>query len=160
MQRILRVSVAALCVLSAASAGTAQGGGADAFTAQDYVEIQQLYAKYAQTLDLGDAQGWADTFTADGIFGETVGHAALKTFAEGFFGNFDGAARHWNSQLIVTPTAEGADGGCYLLLVDTRTQPAGLTVAGIYADKLVKTPAGWRFQERVFTADGAHGADQ
>ena len=160
MQRILRVSVAALCLLSAAAAADAQGGGGDAFTAQDYVEIQQLYAKYAQTLDLGDAEGWADTFTADGVFGETVGHAALKTFAEGFFGNFDGAARHWNSQLIVTPTAEGADGGCYLLLVDTRTQPAGLTVAGIYADKLVKTPAGWRFQERVFTADGAPGADQ
>ena len=160
MQRILRVSVAALCLLSAAAAGAAQGGGGDAFTAQDYVEIQQLYAQYAQTLDLGDAEGWAATFTADGVFGETVGHAALKAFAEGFFSNFDGAARHWNSQLIVTPTAEGADGGCYLLLVDTRTQPAGLTVAGIYADKLVKTPAGWRFQERVFTADGATGAGQ
>ena len=158
MQRILKVSVAALCLLSVAAAGAAQDGGA--FTAQDYVEIQQLYAKYAQTLDLGDAQGWADTFTADGVFGEAVGHTALKAFAEGFFGNFDGAARHWNSQLIVTPTAEGADGGCYLLLVDTRTQPAGLTVAGIYEDKLVKTPAGWRFQERMFTADGMPGNDQ
>ena len=159
MQRTLRIALAAVCLLSVASAGAAQGDGGT-FTAQDYIEIQQLYAKYAQTLDLGDPEGWANTFTADGVFGETVGHEALKAFAAGFFTNFDGAARHWNSQLIVTPTAEGADGGCYLLLVDTRTQPAGLTVAGIYEDKLVKTPAGWRFQERVFTADQVPAGDQ
>ncbi len=159
MQRTLRIAIAAVCLLSVASVGAAQGDGGT-FTAQDYIEIQQLYAKYAQTLDLGDAEGWADTFTADGIFGETVGHDALKMFADGFFASFEGAARHWNSQLIVTPTAEGADGGCYLLLVDTRTQPIGLTVAGIYADKLVKTAAGWRFQERVFTADRLPGGDQ
>ena len=159
MQRTLRIAITVVCLLSVASVGAAQGDGGT-FTAQDYIDIQQLYAKYAQALDLGDAEGWADTFTADGAFGETVGHEALKAFAAGFFTNFDGAARHWNSQLIVTPTAAGADGGCYLLLVDTRTQPIGLTVAGIYEDKLVKTPAGWRFQERVFSADRVPSSDQ
>lgn len=157
MQRAVSIVAVAAGLLSIASAGAAQSG---ALTAQDYVEIHQLYAQYAQTLDLGDAEGWADTFTPDGVFGESAGHAELKTFAEGFFSNFDGAARHWNSQVIITPTADGADGGCYLLLVDTRTQPVGITVAGIYADKLVKTPSGWRFQERVFTADGAAGSGQ
>ena len=89
MQRTLRIAIASVCLLSVASVGAAQGDGGT-FTAQDYIEIQQLYAKYAQTLDLGDAEGWADTFTADGVFGETVGHEALKAFAAGFFSNFDG----------------------------------------------------------------------
>lgn len=57
--------------------------------------------------------------------------------------------RHWNSQVLITPTAEGADGSCYLLLVDTGVQPIGITVLGIYTDKIVKTANGWRFQNRI-----------
>ena len=156
MQRAI-ISAIVIGILSVASGSAAQSGS---LTADDYIEIQQLYGKYAQTLDLGDAEGWANTFTRDGVFGESQGYDQLKTFAEGFMQNFDGAARHWNSGLVITATADGADGACYLLLVDTRSQPPGITVAGIYADKIVKTSAGWRFQERVFTMDMPAGSDQ
>ena len=137
-------------ILSVASTGAAQSGS---LTADDYIEIQQLYAKYAHTLDLGDAEGWANTFTSDGVFGESRGFDQLKAFAEGFMQGFEGQARHWNTQLIITPTAEGAHGTCYLLLVDSRTQPYTIMAAGLYQDTVVKTSAGWRFQERVFTPD-------
>ena len=151
------ISTIVVGILAVASSGAAQSGS---LTADDYIEIQQLYGKYAQALDLGDAEGWANTFTPDGVFGESMGYDQLKAFAEGFMENFDGAARHWNSGLVITPTTDGADGACYLLLVDTRSQPPGITVAGIYADKVVKTSAGWRFKERVFTLDAPAGSDQ
>ena len=144
-------------ILSVAASGAAQSAK---LTADDYIEIQQLYAKYAHTLDLGDADGWANTFTADGVFGESKGHDQLKAFAEGFMGSFEGAARHWNTQLVITPTAEGAHGSCYLLLVDPRTQPYTIMAAGLYQDTVVKTSAGWRFKERVFTPDPQPTSDQ
>ena len=144
-------------VLAVASSSAAQSGS---LSADDYIEIQQLYAKYAHTLDLGDAQGWADTFAPDGVFGESQGHDQLKAFAEGFMASFEGAARHWNTQVVITPTAEGAHGSCYLLLVDPRTQPYTIMAAGIYQDTVVKTSAGWRFQERVFNPDPQTGSDQ
>ncbi|MCE2542020.1 MAG: nuclear transport factor 2 family protein [Acidobacteria bacterium] len=150
------ISAIVIGILSVASTGSAQSGS---FSADDYIEIQQLYAKYAHTLDLGDAEGWANTFTPDGVFGESQGHDQLKAFAEGFMGSFEGQARHWNTQLVITPTADGADGSCYLLLVDSRTQPYTIMAAGLYQDTVVKTSAGWRFQERVFTQDPQPGSD-
>ena len=141
-------------LMSVTSVASAQSGK---MTADDYVEIQQLYAQYAHTLDhLGDAEGWADTFTPDGVFANSKGRDELVKFAEGFYGR-GGSARHWNSQVLITPTADGADGSCYLLLVDTSSQPASITVSGIYNDKIVKTSSGWRFKERVADVERPSG---
>jgi hypothetical protein len=65
-----------------ASAGT---GGTVAFTSDDYVEIQQLTARYAFALDTADNDGYtyADLFTADGTFNDTKGRDALATLARG-----------------------------------------------------------------------------
>ena len=70
---------------------------AAALTAQDFVEIQQLYAKYNWTLDAGDAEGYASTFTADGVFNNNVGHDAIVKFAETFHAGLGAHVRHWNT---------------------------------------------------------------
>lgn len=88
--------------LGAAGAGQGAGGS---LTAADYIEIQQLYARYARTLDLGDPEGWADTFTPDGVFRDAAGREELVAYAENSYGGRQGTGRHWNSQLVVTPTA-------------------------------------------------------
>lgn len=137
--------------LSAAGAGQGAGGS---LTAADYIEIEQLYARYARALDLGDPEAWADTFTADGVFRDAAGRDELVAYAENSYGRRQGTVRHWNSQLVVTPTAEGADGSAYLLLLDVGAQPPGINVAGLYTDKLVKTPAGWRFKSRRVAIEG------
>lgn len=155
MKCLAAVCAIAIGLVSVVSVRAGQGGGA--MTAEDYLEIQQLYARYAHTLDLGDAEGWADTFTPDGVFADSTGRAELITFAEGFYGR-GGDARHWNSQVLITPTADGADGSCYLLLVNTGAQPASITVSGIYRDKIVKTSGGWRFKERVATVERPSGS--
>ncbi len=126
---------------------------------QDFAEIGQLYAKYNQAIDSGNAEGWADTFTPDGVFSKTtVGRDALIAFAKGFYESGSGKRRHWNDNLILTGTAEGADGSVYLMLWDTGNRPATLMVSGIYEDKLVKTKNGWRFKSRAVKVDTAKPA--
>jgi hypothetical protein len=122
-------------------------------TPADYTEIQMLYAKYGQAIDAGDAAGWAGTFTPDGVFGKEKGTEQLKAFVQGFYTRFKGNARHWNNQLIITPSADGAKGSCYFYLLDVTTK--AIVTSGIYTDSLVKTPAGWRFKERVAKGDVA-----
>ncbi|HYM35759.1 MAG TPA: nuclear transport factor 2 family protein [Steroidobacteraceae bacterium] len=130
------------------------GAQAKDLTAQDIVEIQTLYAKYNQVLDAGKAEAWADTFTPDGVFNKTnVGRDALITFAKNFYDQGGGKRRHWNTNLVLTGTSDGADGSVYLTLWDVGNRPATILVTGIYEDKLVKTKDGWRFKTRVVNPD-------
>ena len=64
-----------------------------------------------------------------------------------------GDRRHWNTNLLITPTAEGANGSVYLLLVDVSVRPPAIAAAAMYDDQLVKTPQGWRFKSRIVHAD-------
>jgi hypothetical protein len=147
--------------LAAASAFTLLAFAAQAanLTPQDMAEIQTLYAKYNQVLDAGKAEAWADTFTPDGVFNKTnVGRDALITFAKGFYDQGGGKRRHWNTNLVLTGTAEGADGSVYLMLWDVGQRPASIIVTGIYEDKLVKTKDGWRFKTRLVNPDAPRPA--
>ena len=133
---------------------------AAAFTAQDYLEIQQLYASYARALDLAQGERFAATFTPDGEFtrGRPAGQAAevrtpLKGTASLTRMGSIGGLRHFTTNLIITPTPEGANGSCYLLLFDIKNIPATITETAIYEDKLVKTKDGWRFSKRVVWRD-------
>jgi hypothetical protein len=144
--QVIAVGAFALLALSSAHAAN--------LTPQDFAEIQQLYAKYNQALDAGKAEAWADTFTPDGVFNKTnVGRDALITFAKNFYEQGGGKRRHWNTNLVLTGTSEGADGSVYLTLWDVGNRPATIIVTGIYEDKLVKTKDGWRFKNRVVNAD-------
>ena len=129
-------------------------------TAEDHAEIQQLYARYNLAIDSGDAEGWADVFTADGVFGNSEGRAALIEFANGFHEGQGGNARHWNTNIHVTGTADGAEGTCYLLLWNVGVRPATVIVSGIYHDTLVKTAAGWRFTSRRADIDAPAAGGQ
>ena len=141
-------------LLALAVAGVGSAAAQQKLTALDYAEIDQLYARYNFSIDSGDAEAWADTFTPDGVFGgNTEGRAALVEFATNFYTGQGGASRHWNTNLVVTPTAEGADGACYLLLWSTSARPATIIVSAIYRDKLVKTAGGWRFKSRTTEID-------
>ena len=122
-------------------------------TAQDLVDIQQLYAKYNWTLDAGDSEGYASTFTPDGVFNNNVGHDAIVKFADTFHAGMGAHVRHWNTNLMITPTAEGAHGQVYLVLVDFANKPATIATSASYSDELVKTAQGWRFKKRATKGD-------
>jgi len=133
---------------------------ADKLTTQDYVEIGQLYAKYNHAIDGGDAEGWADTFTPDGVFNTRfTGREALMGFIKMWRERMNGAnRRHWNSNLHIVGTADGATGSVYLMLWDVGVKPQAIVSTGMYADVLVKTPNGWRFKSRVVKGDAPPAA--
>jgi len=109
----------------------AQKGGK--LTSDDLVEIQQLYAKYNWTLDGGDAEGYASTFTPDGVFNNNVGHDAIVKFANTFHAGLGAHVHHWNTNLMILPTATGASGQVYLVLVDFANKPATFVIAKVEA---------------------------
>lgn len=141
-----------ICALIAALASTV--AHAQTLSTQDYVEIEQLYARYNHAIDSGDAAGWAATFTADGKFQQFTGTEALKGFVKNWVEQRNGAyLRHWNSNLHITPSADGASGTVMLMLLNVGARPAAIAATGMYSDKLVKTPEGWRFAARTVKID-------
>ena len=155
MRKVLRVITLGAWALVVAGAGTALAQN-KAFTAQDYVEIEQLYARYNDAIDTGNADVWVGTFTADGVFNTFKGQEALRGFVEQWKGKMNGTRlRHWNTNLRITPTADGASGAVYLMLLDVSAKPPAITSAAQYTDALVKTPEGWRFKSRATRGDTA-----
>ena len=123
-------------------------------TTQDYIDIEQLYAQYNEAIDRGDAQGWAATFTADGAFNNFTGKDALAGFIDLWRQKMNGAnRRHWNTNLHIVGTPEGAKGSVYLMLVDVIAKPPAIVATGSYTDTLVKTADGWRFKTRTTQMD-------
>jgi uncharacterized protein (TIGR02246 family) len=124
----------------------------------DYLAIQQLYARYNTAIDHGDGEAWARTFTPDGVFaGNFKGHDALVGFVNTWRTNpaMNGALRrHFSADLVITATAEGATASVSTLLVDLSTKPVSIANFVTYADVLVKTSEGWRFKSRAVKAEG------
>ena len=125
-------------------------------SAQDYFEIQQLYAHYNIAIDNGDAEGYAATFIPNGVFNTFAGHDALVGFVKSWRERLGGAARkHWNTNLEIIGNSKEATGSVYLMLVDISTKPASIAATATYSDTLVKTKAGWRFATRTTKGDSA-----
>lgn len=138
----------------------ASAAHAEPMSAQDYFEIQQLYAKYNHAIDSGNAEAYADTFTPDGVFNGNAGREALiKFIKETWLGRMNGATRqHWNTNLMINGDAKSAKGSVYLMLVDLSTKPVSIMAMAMYDDELVKTPQGWRFTKRQTNRVGAPAA--
>ena len=157
----------ALAVGAGFAAVQAQSRGNDAgLSPQDYIEIQQLVARYPYALDGGLARGavYADLFTADGVFinqdgRHEGGRAALERLG--------GARRQRETPLdtahyIVNHVIEpmpggGARGQEYLVVLDIGEEgpvhgprPSSIRLGGQYRDEYQKTPQGWRFKSRQF----------
>src|SRR4029453_4775390 len=88
-------ALVAVAILGSGALMDAQKPGAQALPAQDLGEIQQLYAKYNWALDSGDSEGYASTFTPDGVFNTNVGHDAIVKFADTFHAGLGSHVRPW-----------------------------------------------------------------
>ena len=138
-------------------------------TAMDYIEIQQLVAKYAKFIDSCSNNGYdyADLYTADGIFlpsinGKPVtGIQGREKLAEVSGGGSRGCknvgwieqgVQHLYVNHIITPTADGATGTVDMLMIGLGGDPNKIEHDGFYEDTYVRTPQGWRFKQRVHHA--------
>ncbi|PWT80060.1 MAG: hypothetical protein C5B57_12810, partial [Blastocatellia bacterium] len=101
------VSIFLLSLIVLAPAGALTQGRAPSLTAMDYIEIQQLVARYPYALDTHADNGYmyADLFTPDGTFGTTKGREALAALARSTQPEKSGpaATRHFLTNVIITP---------------------------------------------------------
>jgi actinorhodin biosynthesis protein ActVIA len=154
LPKFISTFLLSLIVLAPASAQT--HGPLPALTAMDYIEIQQLVARYPYALDTHADNGYmyADLFAPDGTFGTTKGRDALAALARSTQPEKSGpaATRHFLTNVIITPTAEGVIGRQYNVLIDVGEggRASAIDHGGHYEDVYVKTPDGWRFKSRVY----------
>jgi ketosteroid isomerase-like protein len=119
-------------------------------------EIARLITHFALLNDAGDWAAVAATFTSDGRFvrpaggDPVVGRDAIRA---SFESRPPRKSCHLITNIVVdVASSDAADARCTLLLY---TAPAGESAAvspaliGGFRDKLVRTPDGWRFLERV-----------
>ena len=139
----------------------AQGrDGAPSLSGQDHAEIMRLYGMYNQGSDFRDAELFVSAFADDAVFrtgpNQVVeGRAALLVQrAERYQGQTgDNGRRHLNSSWVITPTADGAKGRAYWLVMDVSSTPPTPSVSGYYDDTFVKTSGGWKIQTRTLHFD-------
>jgi hypothetical protein len=126
-------------------------------TAEDYIEIQQLVARYPYALDQNPDEGlsYANLFMPDAVFRQprTEGRQNLATMASRAP---HGAkyTRHFLANHVIEATTDGVVGRQYLVAVDIGEsgQPSSIFLGGRYEDVYAKTPEGWRFKTRTFIA--------
>ncbi len=128
----------------------------------DRAQILELTARYNRCFDDGDPEGYAATFTEDGVMEvaggpKTTGRAALAEMVR--------RTPYGIVHVTVDPIVE-VDGDRAVqdvtLLVVARPAPdapadkrsSRLQRSGRYRDELVRTPEGWRFARRTATLDG------
>ena len=100
---------------------------AEGLTTQDYIDIEQLYSQYNHAIDGCDAEGWAATFTPDGVFQRFTGREALVGFVRQWCEKMNGAnRRHWKPNLRITPATDGAGGTVLLMLLDVGVRPRAI----------------------------------
>ncbi len=139
---------------------TGAAEGAPALTTADYVEIQNLYAKYNHYVDNAKDEGraYANLFTKDAVFHINLqtkrvvrGHDELAALAKGAGTPAPVVkAAHHAINVMIEPSPTGAKGAAYIFMVSSPTLGTTQTgLSGIYSDDLVKTPEGWRFKQRV-----------
>jgi ketosteroid isomerase-like protein len=116
--------------------------------AEDRDDIAQLMYRYNHLIDSGDAKGWAETFTEDAVFEAAgnvmTGREALTDFASTVHG-----IRH----VVVNPWIEVEGDSARVRAYIFFLVNGAVRGSGAYEDQVVRTPEGWRFAKRVFTAD-------
>ena len=159
--RVILTAIAAGTMIALASIATNLGWDRTqaeevAFSAQDYADIQNLYASYVRATDMGgagDGSEYADHFTEDGSFNTAKGREALKGLIKGFHARLEKegwSSRHTVTGLQITPTPEGANASAYLLTFNITANPPYVDHGGIYTDQLVKTKDGWKYKRRTY----------
>ncbi len=152
---------------SAASSAQVAGPAAVAappgsLPAGDTLEIQQLIARSAYTLDTAADRGaaYAQLFTTDGTFvtktarpAEIKGRTQLAAFAVGDLTHRGPAfVREYLTNTIIHPSRGGATGRIYVVWIEVgeNGNPGVIQGGGHYEDEYVKTHDGWRIGRRTF----------
>jgi len=110
----------------------------------DHDAIRDLLARYCLHLDRDEHEAWVALFTEDAayeVYGRTfAGHDGLRAMVTAAPGGL-----HLGGQVSIEIDGDTARTSQNLLFVDRST---GESRGAVYADRLVRTEAGWRFAHR------------
>jgi hypothetical protein len=139
----------------------AEQGKVPTLSAQDYADIQLLYANYPHGFDskVDDGGLYLSVFTDTATFTDqrdrvASGRAGLdERYAHSQTGKPNPISiGHSTWNILVDPAPWGAVGRSYTGggRFNTPGTPASTGLVGEYVDVIVKTAQGWRFQQRMF----------
>ena len=163
-RRAIRTVLATLAILTAVPLAASAQQEKGSLTPQDYIEIQQLVAKYAYAIDECTNKGYdyADLYTPDGSFGTSrngkpgtrwVGRDRLAEAARGGMSDCKdvpwAGIVHMLVNHVIEPAPGGATGKVYLIAIGIDGEPGKVEAQGRYDDVYVKTAQGWRFKSRT-----------
>lgn len=145
--------------------GAASGG----ISLEDRAAIADVIHRYSYTWDERDTGGWVDLFTDDAVieaaFVGTVAwtyrsNAERRNFIDGFYEAMSKQGltrtRHVQTATVLSPAADGSVTGetMFVVAFQFRGEPAPrITNTGVYRDRFVRTPAGWKFARRDIDVD-------
>jgi uncharacterized protein (TIGR02246 family) len=131
-------------------------------TAEDQLEINALYRRYARAADEGDGEGYAACFTADGrlesVAGERIeGREALAAYAQRVRASARDRGvrlRMWVDNVLVEASGRGAVGSAYVLAFETAPGSAPRPIfSGTYEDLLAREDGRWLLAVRRAGSD-------
>ncbi len=123
--------------------------------AADRVEIAELGARFDNALDAENEARFVGTFTPDGVlagfWGEAKGAQGIAGAFRFMLGTFARNRHHVVTNHEIDVKGNAATMFTYLTVFDRAT----LSIIGTasFEDRLVRTPAGWRFARRTLKAD-------
>jgi uncharacterized protein (TIGR02246 family) len=126
-------------------------------SADDRLDIIDLIARYAYTLDSGDLDGYVNNFAPDGVlFEHHHGRDKIREYVamlirEGRAGPLpdgDVAYRHFVGSPVIDGGGDRAVVHSYLLWVNMGSDPP-VSAAAEYTDECVKLDGRWLFHSRV-----------
>jgi hypothetical protein len=161
--------VAAVLAVLASVPHAGRAGTPVTLSALDYIEIEQLSARYAFAIENCTNRGYdyADLYTDDGSFAVSEAWGSPgKVYAQGrdALARIDGGTAdgcrdpktmlgygitHLIVDLVITPIPAGATGRSILVALGVGGNPTTIERQGGYEDLYVKTPKGWRIKSRV-----------
>lgn len=127
---------------------------------EDKHAIEELIARYNQSLDGGDyAQWvacWADDAVLDGIGKLLTGKAQIQAFADQYESSTRSrinALKHFTVNILSTITGDKATSSSYLQLLSTTDKGVKIIFTGRYEDDLKRVNGQWQFARRKLHQD-------
>lgn len=127
---------------------------------EDKFAIEELIARYNQSLDSGDyttwVACWADDAILDGIGKLLTGRAQIQAFADQYEGSTRSkinGLKHYTVNILSKVDGDGAKSSSYLQLVTTTEKGVKIIFTGRYEDDLKRVNGQWQFARRKLHQD-------
>lgn len=129
-------------------------------TLEDKFAIEELIARYNQSLDGGDyptwVACWADDAILDGIGKLLTGKAQIQAFADQYERSTRSklhGLKHYTVNILSKIEGDAATSSSYLQLVNTTDKGVKVIFTGRYEDDLKRVNGQWQFARRTLHQD-------